>query len=107
MKTAVMKYEALTEILPSLAERFEAGDLGGVGLDASRVAASQPLRECVAELLVEGWLTQGLRSNHYRLTEEGYRHFAPRLHALRTLGDLGATRVDSSRAQENFPPSHS
>ena len=101
--TAVMKYEALTEILLPLAERFEAGDLDGVKLEASRVEAFGPLRECAAELLEEGWLTSGRLSNHYRLTEEGYRHFGPRLHALRTLGDLGTARFESAGAQKAWP----
>jgi predicted transcriptional regulator len=101
MTTAVMKYEALTEILVPLAERFEAGDVHGLRLDASRIETAQPLRECVDELLAEGWLTQGLVRNHYRLTEEGYRHFGPRLHALRTLGDFGTARFDSAPIQDS------
>jgi hypothetical protein len=98
-----MKYEVLTEILLPLAERFEAGDLDGLQLEASRVETFGPSRECVAELLEEGWLTSGRLSNHYRLTEEGYRHFGPRLHALRTLGDLGAARLESAGIQNDCP----
>ncbi|MFZ1203830.1 MAG: hypothetical protein WA369_10940 [Candidatus Acidiferrales bacterium] len=103
MTTAVMKYEVLTELLLPLAERFEAGDPDGLKLEASRPEAFWPLRECVAELLEERWLTAGRLSDHYRLTEEGYRHFGPRLHALQTLGDLSAAGFKSADAQKVWP----
>jgi hypothetical protein len=90
MTTAVMKYQALTEILLPLADQFEAGNGRGLQLGPWRTQQSEVLQECVAELIAEGWLEEGSVLNHYRLTAEGYQHFAPRLRALRTLEDFSA-----------------
>jgi hypothetical protein len=103
MTTAVMKYEALTEILLPLGDQFEAGNPRGLKLDPSRMEQSEPLRECLAELIAEGWLTQGRLLNHYKLTKEGYQHFEPRLRALRTLGEFGAAPLESHRTRRAHP----
>ncbi|HTW25205.1 MAG TPA: hypothetical protein VMD78_16505 [Candidatus Baltobacteraceae bacterium] len=85
MTTAIMKYEALSEVLVPLTEEFEAGNRHGVRIDGSRMAQSEALRECIAELLAEGWLEQCDLSNCYKLTGAGYQQFGARMRALRTL----------------------
>jgi len=84
MTTAIMKYEALSEILLPLANAFETGNEHGLRLDPSS-REEGPLKECLSELIAEGWLARCLSLNHYALTMEGYRHFEPRLRALRDL----------------------
>jgi len=85
MATAVMKYQVLNEILRPLAERFEAGDAHGLKLDSSHMNMPESLEECLAELIAEGWLERCSLLNRYKLTEEGYQHFLPRLRALQML----------------------
>ena len=93
--TAVMKYEALTEILLPLAEQFEADNPRGLALEPARAEESEPLKECLAELIAEGWLTPCCPLNHYKLTKEGYQHFEPRLRALRTLGESSTAHTST------------
>jgi len=88
MTTAIMKYEALSEILLPLAEEFEKGNRHGLRFDWSDMEESGPLKECIAELIAEGWLDQCHLANRYRLTEAGYKHFEARLRALRTLAEV-------------------
>lgn len=89
MTTAIMKYEALSEILLPLAEEFEKGNRHGFRLDPLGMEKSGPLTECIAELIAEGWLDQCYLAGRYRLTEAGYKHFEARLRALRTLAEVG------------------
>jgi hypothetical protein len=89
MTTAILKYEILTELLLPLAEEFETGNRHGVRLDGSRMAQSEALRECISELVAEGWLDQCDLSNRYKLTDAGYKHFGTRMKALRTLAEIG------------------
>jgi hypothetical protein len=91
MTTAILKYETLSELLLPLAEEFETGNRHGVRLDGSRMAQSEVLRECVAELLAEGWLDQCDLSNRYKLTNAGYKHFGIRMKALRTLAEMSVS----------------
>ena len=87
MTTAILRYETLSELLVPLAEEFEGGNRHGVRLDGSCMAQSEALRECLAELLAEGWLDQCDLENRYKLTEAGYKHFGARMKALRTLAE--------------------
>jgi hypothetical protein len=103
MTTAVMKYEALTEILLPLGDQFEAGTPHGLKLEPSRVEESEPLRECLTELIAEGWLMQGRLLNHYKLTREGYQHFETRLRALRTLEGQSAAPLEAAGAPRVRP----
>jgi len=86
MTSAVMKYEVLTTILLPLAEEFEGESRHGLALEPLCAEESEPLKECLAELIAEGWLAHCCPSNRYKLTKEGYQHFEPRLRALRILG---------------------
>jgi hypothetical protein len=85
MTIAIRKYAALTELLLPLAEEFEAGNPRGIALELASTKEPELLKECLAELIADRWLTQCHSSNLYKLTEEGYQHFEPRLRALRVL----------------------
>ncbi len=85
MTTALVKYEALTRALLPLVDQFEADNSRGLKMEPSCVEQSEPLKECVAELLSEGWLEECGPSNYYKLTTEGHQHFATRVRALRTM----------------------
>jgi hypothetical protein len=78
--------EILGSILLPLADEFEAGNRRG------RVPASteyEPVRKCLATLMAEGSLTEfqieSQKTGMYRLTNEGYRKYKPRIDALRML----------------------
>jgi hypothetical protein len=76
--------DMLDEILRPLADEFEAGNKRG-----RTIEEYEPLRECVATLITEGLLTEILiesqKTGIYRLTNEGYRKYKPRIEALRAL----------------------
>lgn len=88
MKIVPTKEEILDEILLGLADSFEAGNRHGYGIeqDPLRPEEFEPLRECLADMISEGWLTQRYSFRIYDLTPAGYRHFKPRIQALRFLG---------------------
>jgi hypothetical protein len=98
MKKGILKYEVLNEILLPLAEQYEAGNPNGLPLAPANVDDSQAFKECLAELGSEGWLTPCRQLDHYKLTRDGYVHFEPRLHALRTMKDAIAEPLQSMRA---------
>ena len=87
MKPATTRQEVLDEILLGLADNFEAGN----PLDVREFKPSypeefEPLRECLAEMIAEGWLTQMYPAKVYRLTPAGYRNFKSRIAFLRAFG---------------------
>jgi hypothetical protein len=86
MKPATTNNEILDEILPGLADEFEAGNPHGRTFAPSCPEEFQPLRECLADMIAEGWLTQRRPLKIYSLTPAGYRNFRPRIQALRALG---------------------
>ena len=88
MKTAPTKEQILHDILLSLADEFEAGNLHGRSIEADKACPEEfePLRECLADIISEGWVRQMRGFPIYYLTSEGYRHFKPRIQVLRTLG---------------------
>jgi hypothetical protein len=85
MKPATTKDEILDEILPGLADEFEAGNPHGRTFEPSCPEEFEPLRECLADMVAEGWLVQRYRMKIYNLTPAGYRQFKPRVQALRVL----------------------
>lgn len=86
MNVAPTKDEILDQILLGLADEFEAGKHQGRFINPSSPEEFEPLRECIAEMEAEGWLTRAYRGVAHYLTPEGYRHFKPRIQALRALG---------------------
>ena len=86
MKPAITKDEVLDEILLGLADEFEAGNPHGRIFEPSCPEEFEPLRECLAGMISEGWLAQRRPFKIYDLTAVGYRNFKPRIQALRALG---------------------
>jgi|HubBroStandDraft_4_1064222.scaffolds.fasta_scaffold2320161_1 hypothetical protein len=78
--------EILNELLLPLADEFEAGNPHGRTFDPSCPEEFEPLRECLADLIAEGWLAQRGPFKIYVLTPDGYRNLKPRINALRALG---------------------
>jgi hypothetical protein len=98
MKKGILKYEVLNEILLPLADQYEAGNPNGLPLPPANLDDSQAFKECLAELGSEGWLAPCFQLDHYKLTHDGYVHFEPRLHALRTMKNPIAAPLESVRA---------
>jgi hypothetical protein len=46
----------------------------------------EPLRECLADMIAEGWVTQRRPLRIYNLAPAGHQNFKPRIQALRALG---------------------
>lgn len=86
MRPATTKDEVLDAILLGLADEFEAGNPHGRTYEPSCPEEFEPLRECLAEMISEGWLAQRRPFKIYNLTALGYRSLKPRIQALRTLG---------------------
>jgi hypothetical protein len=47
--------------------------------------STEPLRECIAELIAEGSMRDPLGSKVYHLTNAGYEKYKSRIHAQRAL----------------------
>lgn len=86
MKPVTTTSEILDEMLPTLADEFEAGNPHGRTFEPLCLEEFEPLRECLADMIAEGWLTQRRPLKIYCLTPAGYRNFKPRIQALRALG---------------------
>jgi hypothetical protein len=86
MNVAPTKHEILDQILLPLADEFEAGKHQGRTFTSGCPEEFEPLRECIAEMESEGWLVRAYLGTAHYLTPEGYRHFKPRIQALRALG---------------------
>jgi hypothetical protein len=77
--------QVLDEILPGLADEFEAGNRHFRYFNPSSVEEYEPLRECLATLVAEGSLIDFLKTGSYQFTPAGYKKYKPRIDALRTL----------------------
>jgi len=86
MRPTTTKDEVLDAILLGLADEFEAGNPHGRTYEPSSPEEFEPLRECLAEMISEGWLAQRRPFKIYNLTPLGYRNLKPRIQALRALG---------------------
>ncbi|HXZ14075.1 MAG TPA: hypothetical protein VEG64_16940 [Candidatus Sulfotelmatobacter sp.] len=89
MQPAPTKEAILNDILLGLADTYEAGNIRPFMIepDPDHPEEFEPLRECLAELVSEGWLVQPIRGiRAYNLTHDGYRHFRAKIQAVRTLG---------------------
>lgn len=86
MKPTTKTNEILDAILLSLADEFEAGNPHGRTIDPSCAEEFEPLRECLADLIAEGFLARRCPFKIYNLTSAGYLKFKPRIQALRSLG---------------------
>jgi hypothetical protein len=77
----------LDEILPCLADEFETGNQSGRTIEPKSAEEFEPLRECLAMQVAEGWFlrTNFGKLNAYRLTKAGYAKYKPRIDALRAL----------------------
>jgi hypothetical protein len=79
------KSEILDSILLPLADAFEAGKQAGCPITAANAEEYEPLRECLAEQIADGSLTDPRRMKIYHLTKAGYLKHKPRIDALRSL----------------------
>lgn len=86
MRPATTKDEVLDAILLGLADEFEAGNPHGRTYEPSSPEEFEPLRECLAEMISEGWLARRRPFKIYNLTPLGYRNLKTRIQALRALG---------------------
>lgn len=77
--------QILDEILPGLADEFEAGNRKFRYFKPSSVEEFEPLRECLAQLVAEGSLVDFLKTGSYHFTPAGYAKYRPRIDALRSL----------------------
>jgi hypothetical protein len=77
--------QVLDEILPGLADEFEAGNRKFRYFKPSCVEEYEPLRECLAVLVAEGSLIDYLKTGSYHFTSAGYAKYKPRIDALRSL----------------------
>jgi len=88
---AVIKQDkVLDEILPGLADEFEAGNRKFRYFKPSSVEEFEPLRECLATLIAEGSLIDFQKMGGYHFTPAGYAKYKPRVDALRSLPPLNA-----------------
>lgn len=77
--------QILDEILPGLADSFEAGNRHFREIRHSSLEDFEPLRECLAILVAEGSLIDFVKSASFQLTAQGYAKYKPRLEALRAF----------------------
>jgi len=80
--------QVLDEILPGLADDFEAGNRNFRGIKPSSADDFEPLRECLAVLIAEGSLLDYQKTATYQFTPAGYVKYKPRIDALRALPRL-------------------
>jgi hypothetical protein len=79
------KSEILDSFLLPLADAFEAGRNAGYSITDANAEEYEPLRECLAEEIADGSLTDPRRMKIYHLTKAGYAKHKPRIEALRAL----------------------
>ncbi len=77
--------EVLDEILPGLADEFEAGNRRFRTFKPSSAEEFEPLRECLAMLIAEGSLVDFQKSRSYQFTPAGYAKYKSRIDALRAV----------------------
>lgn len=80
------KEQVLNDILLSLADQFESGSTQWRWFKPESPQEFEPLRECLADMISEGWLDRFDSFNAYKLTPAGYKHFRRQIKALRVLG---------------------
>lgn len=81
----VTQQQVWDEILPRLADEFEAGNRHFKTFDPSSAEEYGPLRECLAVLIAEGSLLDFKKTKTYQLTSAGYIKYKPRIDALRVM----------------------
>jgi hypothetical protein len=81
----VTREQSLDEILPTLADEFEAGNRHFRTFAPSTPDEFEPLRECIAMLIAEGSLVDYQKARCYQLTSAGYMKYKPRVDGLRAL----------------------
>jgi hypothetical protein len=79
------KTDMLDSILLPLADAFEEGKGHGLPITPASAEEYEPLRECIAELIAEGSLSDPRKMKVYYLTQAGYLKYRPRINALRAL----------------------
>jgi hypothetical protein len=80
--------QILDEILPGLADEFEAGNRNGRWFTPSNAEEFEPLRECFAELVAEELALSFVTPQPMyivKLTPAGYLKLKPRIDALRAF----------------------
>jgi hypothetical protein len=77
--------QVLDEILPGLADEFEAGNRKFRYFNPSSVEEYEPLRECLAVLVAEGSLVNFQKMSGYHFAPAGYKKYKPRVDALRAF----------------------
>ena len=86
--------EILDEMLLNLADGFESGNRTVRTFSVSSVEEYEPLRECFAWMVAEGFARSFPTPQCWMvsLTPEGYKHFKPRIDALRALAPMNASK---------------
>ncbi|HXN24607.1 MAG TPA: hypothetical protein VOA41_17865 [Candidatus Dormibacteraeota bacterium] len=77
--------QVLDEILPGLADEFEAGNRKFRYFKPSSLEEYEPLRECLASLVAERSVIDFQKMGGYHFTPAGYAKYKSRVDALRTL----------------------
>jgi hypothetical protein len=82
------KEQVADDIILGLADLFESGSTRWYRIeqDEKHPEEFEPLRECLADMMSEGWLVQFRPAPIFKLTPEGYKHLRLRIYALRALG---------------------
>jgi hypothetical protein len=82
-----MNNTILDQVLLPLADQFEAGnDAHWYGFQPVRADESEPLRECIAELVAEGSVVRNShRKDLFQFVGTGYWKYLPRIKALRAV----------------------
>lgn len=78
--------EVWDKFLLPLADVFESGNRRFVGSGDLDIETFEPVRECLAMKIAEGWLTDFDGIGAYRLTAAGYARYKPRIDFLRAFG---------------------
>jgi hypothetical protein len=82
----VTESTTLDSLLLPLADNFEAGNRNFVSIKPSSAEEYEPLRECLAWLVAEGYVENSEKLGLYRFTDKGYKEYKSRIAALRGLG---------------------
>ena len=86
------KTDILDSILLPLKDAFEDGKGHGLPITPASAEEYEPLRECIAELIAEGSLTDPRKMKVYHLTPAGYGKYRPRIITLRNASYASTLR---------------
>jgi hypothetical protein len=84
-EVAMTQENILHQIIPALADEFEAGNRRFRTFQPSNAEEFEPLRECLAILIAEGSLIDFQKTRSYQLTPAGYLKYKDTIRALRAM----------------------